>query len=86
MCEGGLLQEKKERKNRKLSIFPKFGLLFLLAEALLTWTVGISVLEELLRLPGTRIYCGTSAWERKSALDGMAEINMHGQTFNILYT
>lgn len=47
-------EEEKKREKRKLSIFPKFGLLFLHAEALLTWTVWMSFVKSCCIFQGHR--------------------------------
>lgn len=47
-------EKKKKERKEKLSIFPKFGLLFLHAEALLTWTVWMSFVRSCCIFQGRR--------------------------------
>lgn len=73
----------KKGEKRNLSIFPKFGLLFLYSrEGLIHVDSGDQFCEELLRRPG-HIQCGTTDTKREADL-GMAECTMHGQIFFIL--
>lgn len=77
---GGWGRGKKEEK-RNLSIFPKFGLLFLYSrEGLIDVDSGDQFCEDLLRRPGHTY----SVAPRREADWRMAECTMHGQIFYVL--
>lgn len=83
MGGGGAGGEKGEKRN--LSIFPKFGLLFLDSrEGLIDVDSGDQVCGDLLRRPGhTYSECGTTDMTREADLR-MAECTTHGQIFYVL--
>lgn len=78
---GGPRKKKKEkaRKKRKLSIFPKFGLLFLPCRGLVDVDSADELCEQPQHLEGTQIQCLTSDMERTQDVDVMADGEEHGQ-------
>lgn len=81
---GGGWGRGKKGEKRNLSIFPKFGLLFLYSrEGLIDVDSGDQFCEDLLRRPGHTYSVGTTDTEREADWR-MAESTMHGQIFHVL--